>query len=75
MNMAAIWKLPVIFLCENNLYAATTPAGDTHGQPDVARRADGYGIPGVIVDGQDVDAVYDAVATAVNRARQGEGPR
>ena len=74
MNMAAIWKLPVIFLCENNLYAATTPARDTHGQPDVARRADGYGIPGVIVDGQDVDAVYDAVATAVNRARQGEGP-
>lgn len=74
MNMAAIWKLPVIFLCENNLYAATTPARDTHGQPDVARRADGYGIPGIIVDGQDVDAVYDAVATAVLRARQGEGP-
>ena len=74
MNMAAIWKLPVIFLCENNLYAATTPARDTHGQPDVARRADGYGFPGVMVDGQDVDAVHDAVATAVLRARQGEGP-
>jgi TPP-dependent pyruvate/acetoin dehydrogenase alpha subunit len=74
MNMAAVWKLPVIFFCENNMYAATTPAKDSHGQPDVAKRAAGYGMPGVIVDGQDVDAVYDAVTTATLRARRGDGP-
>ena len=74
LNMAAVWKLPVIFFCENNLYAAITPAAATHGQPDVARRADGYGMPGVIVDGQDFDAVYAATAEAVERARCGNGP-
>ncbi len=74
LNMAAIWKLPVIFFCENNGYAAVTPAKNTHGQPDVARRADGYGIPGVIVDGQDFDAVYTATQEAVARAKAGEGP-
>jgi pyruvate dehydrogenase E1 component alpha subunit len=74
LNMAAIWKLPVIFFCENNGYAAVTPAKNTHGQPDIARRADGYGIPGVIVDGQDFDAVYAAAHEAVTRARAGEGP-
>lgn len=74
INMAAIWKLPVIFFCENNHYAAVTPAKDTHGQPDIARRADGYGIPGVIVDGQDFDAVFAATQQAVARARAGEGP-
>jgi len=74
LNMASIWKLPVIFFCENNGYAAVTAATSTHGQPDVARRADGYGMPGVIVDGQDFDAVYEATAAAVARARRGEGP-
>ena len=74
LNMAAIWKLPVIFFCENNGYAAVTPAKNTHGQPDVARRADGYGVPGVIVDGQDFAAVYAATQEAVARARAGEGP-
>lgn len=74
LNMASVWKLPVIFFCENNRYAAVTPAAQTHGQPDVARRADGYGMPGVIVDGQDFDAVYKATAEAVARARRGEGP-
>jgi len=74
LNMAAIWKLPVIFFCENNGYAAVTPARHTHGQPDVARRADGYGIPGVIVDGQDFGAVLAATDQAVARARAGEGP-
>jgi pyruvate dehydrogenase E1 component alpha subunit len=74
LNMAAIWKLPVIFFCENNGYAAVTPAKTTHGQPDVARRADGYGVPGVIVDGQDFDAVFAAAQEAVARARAGEGP-
>lgn len=74
LNMAAVWKLPVIYFCENNGYAATTSVARSHGQPDVARRADGYGMPGVIVDGQDVDAVYDAVGAAVARARSGGGP-
>ena len=74
MNMAAIWKLPVIFFCENNHYALSTPVVTSHGQPDIARRADGYGIPGIIVDGQDADAVYEATNNAVERARRGEGP-
>ncbi|MFO1466085.1 MAG: thiamine pyrophosphate-dependent dehydrogenase E1 component subunit alpha [Steroidobacteraceae bacterium] len=74
MNMAAIWKLPVVFFCENNLYAATTPALRTHAQPDVARRAAGYDMPGIIVDGQVLDAVYEATSKAVLRARCGEGP-
>jgi len=74
LNMAAIWKLPVIFFCENNGYAAVTPAKQTHGQPDVAKRAAGYGIPGVIVDGQDFDAVYKVTVEAVARARDGAGP-
>ena len=74
LNMAAIWKLPVIFFCENNGYAAVTPARNTHGQPDVAKRGEGYGVPGVIVDGQDFDAVYAVTQEAVVRARAGEGP-
>ena len=74
MNMAAIWNLPVIFFCENNHYALSTPVVSSHGQPDIARRADGYGIPGVIVDGQDASVVYEATNKAVERARRGEGP-
>jgi pyruvate dehydrogenase E1 component alpha subunit len=74
INMAAIWKLPVVYFCENNGYAVTTPVEKSHGQPDVARRADGYGIPGVIVDGQDAEAVYEVTRQAVERARAGEGP-
>ena len=74
LNMAAIWKLPVVLFCENNLYAATTPALGTHAQPDVAKRAAGYDIPGVIVDGQVLGAVYEATHTAVVRARRGAGP-
>ena len=74
LNMAAVWKLPVIFFCENNLYALTTPVSESHGQPDIAKRAYGYDIPGVIVDGQDVVAVYEATHTAVERARCGQGP-
>jgi pyruvate dehydrogenase E1 component alpha subunit len=72
--MAAVWKLPVIFFCENNGYAAVTPARNSHGQPDVARRGEGYGVPGIIVDGQDFAAVYEATEAAVARARRGEGP-
>lgn len=74
INMAAVWRLPAIFFCENNLYALTTSVLSSHGQPDIAKRAQGYGIPGVIVDGQDLVAVHDATATAVKRAREGEGP-
>lgn len=74
INMAATWKLPVIYFCENNGYAVTTAVSQSHGQPDIAKRADGYGIPGVTVDGQDFDAVYEVTTTAVERARCGEGP-
>jgi pyruvate dehydrogenase E1 component alpha subunit len=74
LNMAALWKLPAIFFCENNLYAITTSAATSHAQPDIAKRAVGYGMPGVIVDGQDVIAVYEATISAVRRARSGEGP-
>lgn len=74
LNMAAVWKLPVIFFCENNGYAAVTPARSSHGQPDVAKRGEGFGVPGVIVDGQDFNAVYKATEEAVTRARRGEGP-
>ena len=74
INMAAVWKLPVIFFCENNGYAITTSLLKSHGQPVIAKRADAYGIPGITVDGQDADAVYQVTQTAVDRARRGEGP-
>jgi len=74
MNLAAVWKLPVIFFCENNGYAISTSVEKSHGQPDIAKRADGYGMPGVIVDGQDALAVYRVTNDAVIRARKGDGP-
>jgi pyruvate dehydrogenase E1 component alpha subunit len=74
LNLAAIWKLPVIFFCENNLYAISTPVEKSHGQPDVALRAAGFGLPGITVDGQDLTEVHAATALAVARARAGEGP-
>ena len=74
LNLAAIWKLPVVFLCENNLYGATTPARDVVAVEDIADRAAGYGIPGEIVDGQDALAVHEVARRAVARARRGEGP-
>lgn len=74
LNMAAVWKLPVIFFCENNRYAITTSVQKSHAQPDIAKRAQGYDIPGVIVDGQEVSAVYEATRAAVERARRGDGP-
>lgn len=74
MNMAGIWELPVIFLCENNQYALSTPA-HTVTSGVIADRAAGFGIEGVRVeDGQDVLAVYAAVASAVDKARGGDGP-
>jgi TPP-dependent pyruvate/acetoin dehydrogenase alpha subunit len=74
INIAAAWKLPVIYVCENNLYAAQTGQMATHAMPDVAGRAAGYGIPGVVVDGNDIFAVHEAASKAVARARAGEGP-
>ncbi|MGZ4695112.1 MAG: thiamine pyrophosphate-dependent dehydrogenase E1 component subunit alpha, partial [Acidimicrobiales bacterium] len=74
MNIAGVWKLPVVFLCENNQYALSTPA-HTVTSGVIADRAAGFGMPGVRVeDGQDVLAVHDAVSTAVERARTGGGP-
>ena len=74
INMAAIWQLPVIFLCENNGYAVSTPFSTVSLVANVADRASAYGIAGVVVDGQDVLAVHQAVSEAVSRARNGEGP-
>ena len=74
MNIAAAWKLPLLLVCENNMYAEMTPFKDTVNETDIARRAVGYGIPGVLVDGNDVLAVLAAARTAVARARAGDGP-
>ena len=74
MNLSGTWKLPMIFLCENNQYALSTPA-HTVTSGVIADRAAGFGMPGIRVEnGQDVLAVYDAVKTAVDRARAGDGP-
>lgn len=74
MNMAMLWKLPVIFVRQNNHYAESTPRHEYQGIPDVVRWAEGYGMPAVKVDGNDVLAVYEAAQRAVERARRGEGP-
>ena len=74
MNMAAVWKLPVVWVCENNLYAQFTPIRDAYAREDIADLAAGYNMPGVVVDGQDVVAVHEAVQAAVDRARAGDGP-
>lgn len=73
-NMAAIWKLPVIYLCENNQYAMSTHISYAASVPDLSIRAVAFGMPGMAVDGMDVLAVHDAVRQAVERARAGEGP-
>lgn len=74
INFAAVHKLPVITIVENNQWAFGTPANLEYSQEDFARRADGYGIPGLVADGQDVLDVYDKVMTAVEHARAGHGP-
>ena len=74
LNLAAVWKLPVIFLCENNQYAVTTSFSDAVATENISDRAAAYNIPGVLVDGQDVVAMYNAVTPAVARARDGQGP-
>jgi pyruvate dehydrogenase E1 component alpha subunit len=74
LNMAAVWSAPVVFIITNNLYGEYSPLRATAPIDDLARRADPYGMPGVIVDGQDIDAVFAATTEAVERARRGEGP-
>ena len=74
LNMAAIWKLPILFVCENNCYASTTRTSYACSVVDIASRAKGYNIPGISVDGNDIFAVRQAATEAVGRARRGEGP-
>lgn len=74
MNLAALWKLPVIFLCENNQFAVTTSYRNSVAVEHISDRASAYNMPGVLVDGQDCIAMYEATTEAVRRARAGEGP-
>ena len=74
MNMASIWKLPIIFCVENNQWASTTPVGYACSVGDICSRAAGYNMTGLSVDGNDIEAVRQAAAEAVARARKGEGP-
>lgn len=74
LNMASVWNAPVVFIITNNLYGEYSPLRMTCPIDDLARRADPFDIPGVVVDGQDVDLVNEAVTTAVERARRGDGP-
>jgi TPP-dependent pyruvate/acetoin dehydrogenase alpha subunit len=74
LNMAAIQQLPVVFVCENNLYAEFTPMADATAGSDIAGRAGAYGLPSAVVDGNDLWAVHAAAVKAVGRARSGEGP-
>ncbi len=74
VNLAAVWKLPVLFVIENNQWGLSTPTHEQFACKDLADRGVGYGIPGVVVDGNDVLAVYRAVAEAAERARRGDGP-
>lgn len=74
LNLASLWKLPVVYICENNAYAVTTSVRDAVCVGDIACRAAGYGVWGTVVDGNDVLAVHTAADTAVARARAGDGP-
>jgi 2-oxoisovalerate dehydrogenase E1 component len=74
INMATAWQLPVIFVCENNMYATEVPFATISKSESVAGRAAGYGLPGFVIDGNDVLAVYQAADIAVQRARAGNGP-
>ena len=74
LNLAGLWKLPIIFFCENNLYGEGTPQHKQAPLSQLSKRAESYAMPGVTVDGNDVLAVYEAMQTAVTRARVGQGP-
>ena len=74
LNLAAVWKLPVVYICENNCFALTTPNRDECCIENIGDRAAAYGIPGCVIDGNDAFSVYEAVRKAVSRARRGGGP-
>ncbi len=74
LNLASIWKLPIVFVCENNNYGISMSQSRHQATKDVADRGAAYGIPGIVVDGNDVLAVYEAASEAVARARKGQGP-
>lgn len=74
LNLASIWALPVVFVCENNLYATEVPLAAAGANPNIAERAAAYNMPGIAVDGNDILAVYEAAGEAVARARSGGGP-
>jgi pyruvate dehydrogenase E1 component alpha subunit len=74
LNLAAVWKAPIIFICENNHYGWSLHISKQMAIDDIADRAQGYGFPGVVVDGNDVIDVYEKTQTAIQRARAGEGP-
>jgi pyruvate dehydrogenase E1 component alpha subunit len=74
LNMAAIWKLPIVFVCENNMYGLTMPVKESTSVSDIAERGAAYNIPGVVVDGNDVFAIDEAFRAAQKRALAGEGP-
>src|SRR5580765_6305919 len=73
LNMAAIWRLPVLFVCENNQFATEVPFAYASANPSVAERGAAYGIPGIDLDGNDVLAIHEAAGKAITRARRGEG--
>ncbi|EJO5349038.1 pyruvate dehydrogenase (acetyl-transferring) E1 component subunit alpha [Clostridium botulinum] len=74
LNMASVWKLPVVFVCENNLYGISMSQSRHQAIKDVADRGVAYNVPGIVVDGNDVFAVYEAAEEAIKRAREGKGP-
>lgn len=74
LNLASIWKLPIIFACENNCYGVNIPACEAIPVEDIAERAAAYAMPGVVVDGNDLIAVYEATRLTLSRAREGKGP-
>ena len=74
LNLAAVWKLPVVFIIENNQYGLSTPVSEQYACENLADRAKGYGIPGVVADGNDILEVMEVFQDAVSRAREGEGP-
>jgi pyruvate dehydrogenase E1 component alpha subunit len=74
LNLASVWKLPLVFVCENNGFGISTPVSQSTAVKDIADRAAGYAMPGRVVDGNDVLALLDAFSECLGRARRGEGP-
>jgi 2-oxoisovalerate dehydrogenase E1 component len=74
LNLASLWKLPIVYLCENNQYGLSTSLAESTTIDRIAKRADGYSMPGITIDGNDVEAVYFTVSEAIARARRGDGP-